>query len=300
MANITLNSAGSSAADPILEGLHIDVVFFSTSGDVAQVNGAGIDPTSGSTITNSVSGSLSPASTAIHATDTGSYDDTLDQLNIGDNTDLSVDDYIYVGHASITDGIYQIATKVSTDKVTLKNDPFAGGGTQTNIDVELAYVYRSTTNTAPILSDGAGDQNFFKFKAEDAGTTETFEESDSYVRDAPSGSVYVAINGVSYTGQTISTFTPSLAILTSWTNQGGISHVSLSGADYTWTVGGGQAEKTLADAETSGLTISATDGAKTGTLNFHTASGGPGLALNIDNTVDTTGPNLGILLRGVS
>ena len=43
MGGITLNGAGASAADPILENLLLDWVFFSTSMDVAAVNDAFID-----------------------------------------------------------------------------------------------------------------------------------------------------------------------------------------------------------------------------------------------------------------
>lgn len=302
MANITLNGAGSSAADPILKGLGVDVVYWTSSMDVATVNDVGIDPTTGATISNSVKSSLSPVSTTITAAANGSYTNATSRYTISSTTGLAAGDYIYLSHASLTDGIYEIATVFDGTNITLVNNPLVAD--QSSIGYQVVWVYQTDTATSPFLSDGAGDQNFIKADMEDSGTNATDFEADTYVRDAPTGSSYITLEGGDYTGQTAGDLSLTLAILSGWTNNGGITHIEMANHsvqtvnNFTWTTGGGTGEKTIADAE-GGLTAAAGDGMKYGRLEFKSAaSAGTVVGVDIDINVDSSGPTLGITLLG--
>lgn len=295
---LLVNSAGGSAADPILSGLRCQFVFASSSFDVATVTNAWLDQAAGFPGTNSVSGSLTPTAATILAGITASYDDTLDQLTIGSTTGLSAGDAIYLSHASITDGIYLIATVVDATKITLQNDPLAGGGAQSSISFQVAWSFVENIGTAPIVSDGAGTQNFFKARVQDGLANQTDAADSFYARNAPSGSAYIALDGGDYSGQTVPDAVLTLSILAAWTNKGGISHVELANHsvqtvnNFTWTSGGGTAERTIASAESSGITADGGDGAKYGRFLFKTKSGGTALGVDFDLTVDSAGPTL--------
>src|SRR4051812_15348271 len=107
---VLLNGAGISAADPTENGLAVEIVFVSPSMDVATLNGAWIDQGAGFPGTNSIVSGLSPANTVVIGGNAGTYDDTTKRLSIVSTTGLSVGDYIYLSHASITAGIYKIAS----------------------------------------------------------------------------------------------------------------------------------------------------------------------------------------------
>lgn len=294
---ILINGAGGSAADPILNGLRAQLVFGTNSFDITTVVNAWVDQAAGFPGTNSVSASLTPTAATIIAGTTGSYNDTTDQLTISSTTGLATDDAIYLSHASITDGFYRINTVVNGTTITLKNDPFAGGGSQTTISYQVAWSFIENMGTAPIVSSGAGTQNFFKARVQDGSANQTDASDSFYVRSAPTGSAYIALDGLDYTGQTFADPALTLAILSAWTNNGGISHVELANHsvqtvnNFTWT-GGGVEERTLAAAETAGLTASAGDGIKYGRLLFKTQAGGTALGVDIDVTVDTAGPSV--------
>lgn len=293
-----INGAGSSAADPILNGLRVQFVFATDSFDVATVTNAWVDQAAGFPGTNSVSASLTPTAATIIAGTTGSYNDTTDQLTISSTTGLAVDDAIYLSHAGITDGVYRIASVVNGTTVTLKNDPMAGAGNKTSISYQVGWSYIETMGVAPIVSSGAGTQNFFKARVQDGSANQTDASDTFYVRDAPAGSGYIALDGASYTGQTFADPALTLAILSAWTNNGGISHVELASHsvqlvnNFTWTSGGGVEERTIASAESSGLTASAGDGNKYGRLLFKTQAGGTALGVDIDVFIDTAGPSI--------
>ena len=295
---LLVNSAGVSAADPILAGLQAQFVFAASSFDIATVVEAWLDQASGFPGTNSVKSSLTPAATVVLAGTTASYDDTLKQFNIGSNTGLTAGDALYISHGTITDGFYIVATTVSTDKVTLENDPFDGGGAQTNITFQVGWSFIETIGTAPIVADAPGDQNYFKARVEDSGTNQTDAEDSFWARDDPGGAAYIALDGATYTGQTFGDTLLTLAILAAWTNNGGISHVTLADHsvqtqnNFTWTVGGGIAEKTFAAAETSGITCGNGAGVNYGALEFRTKSGGVALSVDIDAIVDSAGPTV--------
>lgn len=293
---ILLNSAGVSAADPILKGLGLDVIFFSSSFDRATNNDFGIDQNSSATITNSVKGSVSPSDTVFISGTTGSYTQATTSYNIGTNTGVSVGDWIYLAHGSLTDGIYRIASLVSSDSVTVEGNELTAD--QSNVSYDLAHTYSTDTGTSPIVSSAGGTENWAKYDVEDAGSNQTEGNDNFFVRDAPAGSSLVAIDGVSYTGQTFSDGTFSLAILSAWANNGGVSHIELVSGDFTWTNGGGTGEVTLAVAE-GGLTASAGDGAKSGTLKLKSRSGSAtSVDVALSATIDSSGPIMSVTLRG--
>jgi len=244
---LLVNGAGGSAADPILHGLRAQFVFATSSFDVATVTNAWMDQAPGFPGTSSISASLTPTAATIISGVTGSYADTPDQLTIGSTTGLATDDAIYLSHASITDGIYLIASVVDGTTITLQSDPFAGGGDQTGISYQVGWSFIEDIGTAPISSDAAGDENYFKARVADgsANTTDAFDTF--WARTAPTGSAYIALDGLTYTGQTFSDNVFTLSILASWTNKGGISHVALANHsvqsvnNFTWTSGGGTA-----------------------------------------------------------
>ena len=301
---LLINGAGVSAADPILDGLQAQFIFAASSFDVATVVESWLDQASGFPGTSSVKASLTPAATVVLAGTTASYDDTLKELNIASNTGLAADDALYISHGTITDGFYLVDSLVSTDRVKLQNDPFDGGGAQTNITFQVGWSFVEAIGTAPIVSDVPGDQNYFKARVQDSGTNETDAEDSFWARDALTGAAYIALDAADYTGQTFGDTLLTLAILAGWTNQGGISHVTLANHgvqsvnNFTWTVGGGIAEKTLAAAETSGLTCANGAGINYGALEFRTKSGGVALSVDIDAIVDSAGPTVVFIALG--
>ena len=299
-----LNSAGVSAADPVLKGLGVDLVFGASSMDVATVNDAFIDAVTGFPGTNSVKASLSPAATVLASGSAGTFNDTTKNYGISSTTGLTAGDYIYLSHASITDGEYKIASIVDGTNITVVGVPGDGGGNLTGIAYQIAWKYGTNTATAPITSSVAGAQNFVKFDAQDSLLNKTQLESNFYVRDAPAGAAYIELEGGNYTGQTAIDFLLTLVILTGWVNNGGVSHISLANHsvqavnNFAWQTGGGTGEKTLADAE-GGLTADAGNGAKYGRLLLKSAAGAATtIGIDIDITVDTTGPVLTLNLYG--
>lgn len=295
---LLVNGAGGSTADPILHGLRCQFVFATSSFDVATVTDAWLDQAAGFPGTNSVSASLTPTAATIISGVTGSYDDTLDQLTIGTTTGLSANDAIYLSHASISDGIYLIASVVDGTKLTLQGDPFASGGNQSSISYQVGWSFVEDIGTAPIVSSGAGTQNYYKATVADGSANSTDAFDTFYARTAPAGSAYIALDGLDFTGQTFSDPALTLSILAAWTNKGGISHVELANHsvqtvnNFTWTSGGGVEERTIASAESSGLTASGGDGAKYGRLLFKTKQGGTAIGVDIDATIDTAGPTV--------
>jgi len=295
---LLVNSAGGSAADPILDGLECQFIFAASSFDIAEVVEAWLDQTSGFAGANSVRSSLTPAATVLLSGTTATYDDTTDRLNIGSTTGLSAGDALYLSHATITDGFYILDSVPSGSEVTIENDPFAGGGNQTAISFQVGWSYIEAIGTSPIVSDGPGDQNFFKARVEDSGNNQSDAEDSFWARNAPSGSAYIALDGANFTGQTFGDTLLTLAVLAAWTNNGGISHVTLANHstegvnNFTWSSGGGVAERTLALAEGSGLTCGNGAAINFGALEFRTKSGGVALSVDIDATVDSAGPTV--------
>lgn len=295
---LLINGAGVSAADPILDGLNAQFIFSASTFDVATVVESWVDQVSGFPGTSSVKASLTPAATVVLAGTTATYNDTTKRLNIGSTTGLAAGDALYISHGTITDGFYIVSSVFDASEVVLELDPFDGGGAQTAISFQVGWSFIETIGTAPIVSDAPGDQNYFKARVQDSGANETDAEDSFFARDALTGSAYIALDTADYTGQTFGDTLLTLAILAGWTNQGGISHVTLADHsvqvvnNFTWTSGGGIAEKTLALAETSGLTCANGAAINYGALEFRTKSGGVALSVDIDAIVDSAGPTV--------
>ena len=298
---LLLNGAGGAQADPILAGLGIQVVGAATAADVTSILDAFIDSATGFPGSTTVKSALTPAATVITAGASGSYNDTSKNWTISDTTGLSANDAIYLGQANITNGVYQIGVVVDGTNVTIIGNPLDGGGNQSNVAYQVAWSWVGPTDAAPVNHNAAGDQNFWKFDADKSGNN-TQVEDDFWVADAPSGADFVEIEGGNYTGQTASDNLLTLDIVRNWTNNGGISHVAIanhsvqSTNDFAWTTGGGTGEVTLGTAQ-GGLTAAAGDGAKYGRLIFRGLAGSAHtVEVDIDITVDTTGPVLTVTL----
>jgi hypothetical protein len=301
---LTLNLAGASQADPILAGLGLKLVGAGSSFDIATVNDAYIDAATGVGVTT-VKAALTPAATVVTAGSAGTYNDTSKNWVMSSTTGLTAGDPIYLSHASITDGIYYIASVVDGTQYTVEDangaNPMDGAGNQTAIFYQVAWAWVGAGDAAPINHNAAGDQNFWKFQADDGAVGSTAEDS-FWVADAPAGSAFINIESGDYSGQTVSDNLLTLAILAGWTNKGGISHVAMANHsvqavnNFTWTTGGGTGEVALATAE-GGLTASAGDGAKYGQLVFKAKAGSAySVAVDIDVIVDSTGPVLVLTL----
>ena len=302
--SILLNGAGGSAGDPILKNLTGTFVFAASTMDIATLTDVWLDQNNTFAGTNSIKSSLSPAATVLTAGTTGSYDDTTKEYTISSTTGLSVGDYIYLSHASLTAGVYKIATLPSAGKFTLTSNPLNGAGNKTNISYQVAWRYDLTFGTSPMTSDGTGVQNYFKVRASDSSPAQTDAVDSCYVRDAPSGSSYISIDGKDYTGQTTNDSTPTISILGAWSNNGGISHVAFT--NHSVQTGNTDfkhsdattSEKTIATTESNGLSLTAGDGHKYGRILFRTVSGGSTLGVDIDMTLDTSGPVITMTLAG--
>lgn len=295
---LLVNGAGASAADPILAGLTAKFVFAASSMDVASIVDAWLDQVSGFAGTNSVKNVLTPVPTVMLAGTTASYDDATKRLNIGSTTGVSAGDSIYLSHAAITAGIYQIAAVPVAGQITLRSDPFSGGGNRSNIAFQIAWTFQSQIGTAPVQSSASGTQNFFKARVQDSGGLLGQAEDSFWARNAPAGAAYIAIDGLAYDSAPIVTDPNlTLSILPGWASKGGVSHVELGTHssfgqnNFTWN-GGGTAERAIGAAEGSGIVAAAGDGPKYGRLLLKSSSGGAMLGIDFSVTLDTTGPSL--------
>jgi hypothetical protein len=301
---ILLNGAGTSAADPILKNLGGFFSFAASTMDIATLNDVWIDQDNSFPGTNSVKASLTPAATVLTAGTSGSYNDTSKQYTISSTTGLTAGDRIYLSHASLTAGIYEIATVVNGTNITLVSNPLNGSGNQTNVNYQVAWTYSLTFGVAPMVSSGGGTQNFFKVRATDSGANQTDASDSCYVRDAPAGSSYMSVDGKSYTGQTTNDPTPSFSLLSGWTNNGGVSHIAFTNhsvqtgnTDFRHS-DGTTAEKTTATTETNGLSFTAGDGQKYGRILLKSKAGGVSVGVDLDMIVDTGGPTITMTLSG--
>jgi hypothetical protein len=295
---LLVNGAGGSAANPILAGLRAKFVFAASTMDIAQILDAWLDQSSGFGGSNSVRSSLSPAPTVLLAGTTANYDDATDRLNIGSTNGLSAGDPIYLSHAGISAGIYIIAGIPTAGWVTLRSDPFAGGGNRLNIAYQVGWAYNETIGNAPTVSSSGGTENWFKARVADASGVQAQSEDFFWARNAPAGAQYIALDGLAFNGNPIVTDPNlTLSILSGWANKGGVSHVELAahsaqGVNNFTFGGGGTGERTITAAEGAGLIATGGDGVKYGRLLLKTIDGGQALGVDFSVTVDTTGPSL--------
>ena len=303
---LLLNLAGATIADPILKGLGVEVGADASSMNLAQVNDAAIDQAPGFPVTNTVRALLSPAPNVTTRGNNGSYDDTTKFVNVGNTTGLAAGDIIYLSHASITDGRYRVLSlDADGQRLRLVSNPFDGGGNVTGIAFQIAWRYLFTAGTAPSSSSAAGTLNYWKFDGEDDVQNKTQQEDVFYVRDAPAGALFIAIDGKAYDGVgATSDPTPTLDLLPAWASKGGVSHVALANHsvmnrnDFTFS-DSSVTQRSLASALASGLKLSAGDGAKYGRLLLRSLAGAATeRAVDIQITLDTTGPQIELFLNG--
>lgn len=302
---MTLNSAGNTAADPILNGLGGQWVIGASTMDVASFVDAWVDQAAGIPGTTSIKSSLSPAATVITAGTNASWTTASSQLVISSTTGLTAGDYLYLSHGSITPGLYQIATVVNGTTVTLSTS--ISGSNLTNITYQVAWRYDFTFGSNNTVSSAGGTQNYFKARLQDAASNNGDLSDSFFIRNAPSGASYVSIQGndvVSAT-PTLNTSVLNLAILSGWTNRGGVSHVALANhsvqsvLNFQWadtTTG----EKTLAYATTNGnLRATGADGNKYGRLLLKSKAGAV-VTVGVDFSIalDSTGPTVVFALNG--
>jgi hypothetical protein len=295
---LLINSAGGSAADPILRNLGIDLVVASSSMDVAVLNDVWVDTSAGFAGTNSIKSSLSPSASVLTSGNAGTYSDSTKRYSLSSTAGLSVGDYIFLSHASLTAGIYKISSIPVAGSVLITNNPLNGQGDKTGIAYQIAWKYAGTSGTAPISSSPSGQINYLKSRASDSANNVTDSSDTFYVRDAPSGTDFIVIDGKDYTGQITSDTTPSFNLLPSWSNKGGVSHVELT-AHSVQAVNNFQwgdattAEKPLSSALTSGFLLGGGDGIKYGRILLKSASGAAvTYGVDISITVDSAGPIL--------
>ncbi len=295
---LLMNSAGASAADPILRNIGIELVTASSTMDIGVLTEVWVDTVAGFADTNSIKASLSPVATVLISGNAGTYDDTTKRYTITSTTGLSVGDYLYLSHASLTAGLYKIASIPSGGQVTIISNPLNGTGNKTAIAYQVAWRYLGITGTSPIISSAGGQINYLKTRAADSATNITDSSDTFYVRDAPSGINFILIDGKDYTLQTTVDTTPSFGFLPSWTNKGGVSHVELA-SHSVQSVNNFQwgdtttSEKTLSAALSSGFTLTGGDGVKYGRLLLKSsASAAVTYGIDISITVDSAGPVL--------
>lgn len=299
---VLLNSAGSTANDPILHGLGFEWVIEPTTMDVATVAGAWVDTSAGIPGTNAAT--ISPLAAVITSGTSGTYNDTTKRLTISSTTGVSTGDYIYVSHGSISDQVVKV-TVIDGTNVTMVPNPFNGSGNQTGISYQVAWRSLLTAGTSPTTSSSGGTQNFYKARLDDSAGNHGDLSESNYLRTAPSGTSYIAINSVSYTGlNRVSTLTPTIDILTAWTNRGGISTVSLANHssqsvnNFTFD-DNSTSEKAIASVLSGGLKISSGDGNKYGQLRFRSLLGSSIIvSVDIDVLLDTTAPGITFAVFG--
>lgn len=313
-----LNLAGDSAANPILAGLNIDDIFYTTSFDVATVVDTWVDTTPTVRVGSSVKSLLAPAATNLTAgIGTGSYNNTTKVYSLPGVTGLIPGTYIYLSHAAITADLFEVATNPAAGQVTLVTNPLTGQD-RTGISFQVAWTYTGVAGTAPLVSSDAGTRNYLKAQMNNSlGTSQDIVDS-IWLRNAPTATKkLIVIGGQDITGGIVGTDSPTFDFLPDWVNgssvrtYGGVSHVKLASHsvggvnNFTWG-DGSTGEKTIADAISSGLKVTGIDGLKRGRLlvsNKSDAAGQgqvPGTFVGFDMSVtkDTSKPVLAIAFRG--
>jgi hypothetical protein len=313
-----LGLAGDSASNPILAGLNIDNIFYTSSFDVASVVDTWVDSTPTVRVGSSVKSLLIPAATNVSTgIGTGSYTNSSKIYSLPGVTGLAPGSYIYLNHASITPNVFEVATNPSAGQVTFVEDPLTGAD-RTGISFQIAWTFSGVAGTAPLSSSTAGTQNYLKAQMNNSlGSSQDIVDSIWCRNAPPTANKFISLGGVDYTGGTVGLDLLTLDILPDWVNgssvrtYGGLTHLKLAahsvtgGNNFTWgddTTG----EKTIADAIASKIKIPGIDGLKRGRLLMSNKSDSvangqlPGtfIGFDIQVTKDTSKPVLGIAFRG--
>jgi hypothetical protein len=305
--SVTLNSAGNSAADSIVQGAPFEWVIRPETMDVSTVSGVWIDTAAGFPGTNSVLGSLSPASSITTRGTSASYTHSTRTLNIGSSTGLVAGDKVWVNHGSITPGLVEVESIPNGSSVILLAASNLFTADQTNVSFQVAWRYLGVAGTAPSVSSGAGQINHLKAQLSDSAGNTTQQVETHFVKTLPAGALLAAISGIAYNaGGTTNDNTPTLSILNAFgTNNGGATFVHLAnhGTQGVLNAQWGDTsttEKTFANAVSLGLTLTGADGIKYGRLVLRTKSGSSNAVVNIDFaiTLDASGPTITFAVYG--
>lgn len=303
--SVVLNLSGANAADAIVKGALAQFVVASSTMDAASVDAVAIDPATGAFV-NSVLGSLSPAAGVTTRGTAGTYTHASRTLLIGSSAGLAAGDFVWVNHGSITAKAAEIESIPNGSSVILlaAGNPFTADAT--NVSFQVAWRYQYTAGTAPSVSSAGGSSNFLKARLSDSAGNQATLEEVQVIKDQPVGAAFVSLQGQAYNGGATIRFTsPVLAVLSSYgANNGGITAIALANNGSTGlnTATWGDAttaEKTFAQAISSGLTLTGGDGAKSGRLVLKTRMGAPA-GINVDwaITLDTVGPSIVFTVAG--
>jgi len=305
--SVRLNSAGGGAADPMLAGngsngvsdtgLGIEIRIACTSMDlVADKSSVAGRPNlfvgqSPNPTGNDQKSNLSPDAVD-KATDGSISSLVLTSSTIGSwDTDIGTGDWIYLSHASITDGLYSVASVSGTD-LTLGSD--YTDGDQTNVSFQIGWRWDTTTHTSPLAKSSGGQINYVKAWGEDATANEGSSEENFYIRENQSD--IVQLNSGAYQGQTTGSTSVSIAFMSSWTNKGGA--VTVAVFDHTLGEGGGSGGSIQEITETSigsvsTVTLNAGDGTKNFDVRFRAKSASADyVTVECSIILDTTAPTL--------
>lgn len=299
---VFLNSAGGSAADPVLEDLPVSIIGGATTLDITQNVRMYIDPATG-TGTNEVTSGLSPDPTTVFTAGTnGVWTAASNTFSGFNSTPLNIGDYLYVDNGT-TAALAKIATKPNGTSVTFTTQVFASDAS--GVSYQVHYTYNSTFNDTgtALKATSGGVINYIKFQGADAQGNVGSKEETIYGRLDPAGSAFIEINGGSYTGQTITTFAPTFNFLSGWTNRGGVISLELVSATGIRWWDGTSGEKLISAIMTQGegsrLQLFGGDGLKTATLRMRSAQASSAYRdVPISVTVDSSAPNIVINVRG--
>ncbi|MEO0852260.1 MAG: hypothetical protein AAFY15_01980 [Cyanobacteria bacterium J06648_11] len=304
-------NAGESAANPILKGLGLEHIIIPTSADVEQNLGAFLDQAPGFPGTNDVSNNLSPLETVYILGANGSYNDTTKEYTLATTAGLSIGDLLYVSHPLAVDGAYVI-DGINGNAVTVTDNSLDGLGAQTGITYQNCWRYIEIAGNLPTVSSAAGQLNVLKAEGEDSSSNQGTVEGDYYLRDAPTGSLLLALGGADYDAvplAVVSSNQIAADILSPWADRGGVTEVAIGSNDTSSTLDatwwdGSTTPKLLDDiitqnAGAGAILLSAGDGDKFGKFLLRSdVDSSIQFGVNWGVKVDTSAPVLTLTLRG--
>jgi hypothetical protein len=300
-------AAGASAADPLLNGVKVELAVISDSRDVATITAVGIDQSASLTIDNDQKASLSPAHTVLTSGSTGSFTNSSKNFVINSTAGLAARDMFSVQVAGINSGnpfTCRIASITNGTTVVLESGSLLDGADRSNIAYQVCWRLLQVMGSAPSVSSAGGTQNYFAAAVQDSASNAVTQQADFYIRNAPAG--YVTVNTLDVASvPTFNTLTLTLAVLATWTNRGGITHIALANHsvqgvnNFTWG-DASTGEKTIGVAtQSNGLLASAGSGAKYGRLLLRTFTGSvSSVGVDFSVNIDVTPPTISLQLTG--
>ena len=300
-----INGAGASASDPLMEGLEVSFAFGDRGMQLTVIDQVYLDDDPNFPGTNDVKLLLSPSASKTNS-GTCNYNNVSNLLEGIDTTDLGAGDVLYLSHSNITDGLYQILSIADGTKLALNPDPFYGLGHAFSVNYQFGWRYSETLGSGFAVSSPTGHRNWFKLSAQNVNAQSVITTGDFYLADAPTNADLLSLNGADHNLGATNLPDIALQIVPAWASKGGVSHVRLVNHtqqgrnDFTWTAAFDQnADVAVAQAETSGLSVSAPDGMKYGALAFKTRLDGSGdFIVDFSIRYDTTGPGVTLTAIG--